>query len=210
MKKLVLLVVLIGAAAAGGSVWLYRRVHEPYRAYRTAEQFVDLPVGADSRAIGERLVAAGVVSDSITFRAGLWLTGQGRHLKAGEYRFDQPVTPLDVIQKLARGDVYVVNLTFPEGLTIAEMAKVFEDHGFGPAAAFASAAADPSPVRSLDPAAPNLEGYLFPETYPLPRHVDASMLVRQMAARFAHVFTPELRQEAEAHGLSVRQAVTLA
>jgi UPF0755 protein len=210
MKKLLFLVLLVAVAAGGGSVWLYRRVHEPYRAYQTTEQFVDLPVGADSRAIGDRLVASGVVPDRITFRAGLWLTGQGRHLKAGEYRFDQPVTPLDVIQKLARGDVYVVNLTFPEGLTIAEMAKVFEDHGFGTAASFTAAAADPVPIRGLDPAAPDLEGYLFPETYALPRHIEASMLVRQMAARFAHVFTPELRQAAEAHGLSVRQAVTLA
>jgi UPF0755 protein len=210
MKKFVVLVLLVAVAAGGGSVWLYQRVHQPYRAYQSTEQFVELPTGADSREIGGRLVASGVVSDAITFRAGLWLTGQGRHLKAGEYRFDQPLTPLDVIHKLVRGDVYVINLTFPEGLTIADMAKVFEDHGFGTAAAFVAAASDPSPIRAIDPAASDLEGYLFPETYPLPRRADAPTLVRQMAARFARVFTPDLRKAAEAQGLSVRQAVTLA
>jgi cell division protein YceG involved in septum cleavage len=56
---------------------------------------------------------------------------QGRHLKAGEYRFDRAMTPFEVIDKIARGDVYVVNVTFPEGLTIAEMAKIFESHGLG-------------------------------------------------------------------------------
>jgi len=210
MKKLVFLVLLLGAAGAGGSVWLYRRVHEPYRGYQTAEQFVDVPPGADSRAIGDRLVASGVIPDPITFRAALWLTGQGRHLKAGEYRFDQPMTPLDVINKVVRGDVYVVTLTVPEGLTIADMAKLFEDHGFGTVAAFIAAAKDPSPIHALDPEARDLEGYLFPETYPLSRHVDAAVLVRQMEARFEHMFTPELRQAAAAHGLSVRQAVILA
>ena len=67
-----------------------------------------------------------------------------------------------------------------------------------------------SPISAIDPAARDLEGYLFPETYPLPRHTDAPTLVRQMVARFDHVLTPELRATLHAQGLSVRQAVTLA
>ena len=59
------------------------------------------------------------------------MSGQGRHLKAGEYRFDRAMTPLEVIDKIARGDVFVISVTFPEGLTIAEMAKIFESHGLG-------------------------------------------------------------------------------
>ena len=90
------------------------------------------------------------------------------------------------------------------------MAKIFETQRLGPAAAFVEAAGDPSPIKALDPEARDLEGYLFPETYLLPRHTDASRLVRQMTDRFEQVLTPELRQAAEAKGLTVRQAVTLA
>ena len=91
------------------------------------------------------------------------------------------------------------------------MAKIFESHGLGPAAAFVQAAAkDPAPIRELDPAAKDLEGYLFPETYALPRHTDAPQLVRLMVARFEHVLTPGAEQATPARGLSVRQAVTLA
>jgi len=100
-----------------------------------------------------------------------------------------------VIDKIARGDVFVINVTFPEGLTIAEMATIFESHGFGPAAAFVQAAKDAAPIRDLDPSAKDLEGYLFPETYALPRHTDAAKLVRMMIARFDKVLTPELRTE---------------
>ena len=67
-----------------------------------------------------------------------------------------------------------------------------------------------SPIHALDPDAKDLEGYLFPETYALPRRTDAGRLVRLMVDRFAHVFTADLRQAAQARGLSVRQAVTLA
>lgn len=210
MKKLLVLLLVILIAAGGAAALLYSRVHQPYRGFSGAEQFVEIPQGAGSRTIGDRLVRAGVVRDLATYRVAVWLSGQGRHLKAGEYRFDREMTPLDVLDKIARGDVFVVSVTFPEGLTIAEMAKIFEMHGFGPASAFVDAAHDPAPIRELDPSATDLEGYLFPETYAVPRRTDAAKLVRQMVVRFTHVFTPDLRHAAAARTLTVRQAVTLA
>src|SRR6185295_7487598 len=72
------------------------------------------------------------------------------------------------------------------------------------------AAKHPAPIRDLDPAAQDLEGYLFPETYSLPRRTDAPTLVRLMVAAFNRAFTPELRAAAAARNRSVRQAVTLA
>ncbi len=210
MKRIAWLVlVLIGGAAALGAV-LYQRAREPFQGYRAVEQFVEIPPGAGSKAIGERLVSAGVIRDTATYRLALWLSGKARHLKAGEYRFDRPATPAAVIDTIARGDVFVVPVTFPEGLTIAEMAKVFEAHGFGPASAFLEAAGDGSLVHHLDPSARTLEGYLFPETYTLSRHTDAPRLVRLMVERFEHVFTADFKRAAEARGLSVHEVVTIA
>ena len=120
------------------------------------------------------------------------------------------MTPAEVLGKIARGDVYVVNLTFPEGMTIAEMSQIFESHGFGPASAFTEAARDVSLVAQIDPGATDLEGYLFPETYQLSRRMEASRLVRLMVERFQQVFTADLRQAALDRGLTVRQAVTIA
>jgi len=210
VKKLAFILLVIAIAAAAAGALLYERTHALYRGFSGTEQFVEIPAGAGSRAIGERLVAAGVIRDHLTYRAALWISGRARKLQAGEYRFTEPLTPLAVLDKLARGDVYVVQVTFREGLTIAEMAKVFEAHGFGPASAFAAAAQDGSLIHALDPAARNLEGYLFPETYSLPRHGDASHLVRMMVDRFERVFTPQLKAAADERGMSVRQAVTLA
>jgi len=210
MKKLFAFLLLVVLVAAGAAALMYVRINRPYRGYQDAEQFVDLPPGSGSATIGQRLVAAGAVRDVPSFRTALWISGQGRHLKAGEYRFDRAMTPFEVIDKIARGDVYVINVTFPEGLTIAEMAKIFESHGTGTAASFVEAARDAALVHDLDPAAKDLEGYLFPETYALSRHADAQKLIRLMVSRFEHVFTPELRQAAAVRHLTVRQAVTLA
>src|SRR5690242_3151166 len=210
MRKLAFGIVILLVVAAAAFVYIERRVRTPFRGYSGPEQFVEIPAGAGPRAIADRLAAAGVVRDHLTFRVALWLSGQARHLKAGEYRFAEPMTPTDVIAKLARGDIYIVNFTIPEGLTIRDMAALYEAHGLGTAQSFVDAAGNVSLVKAIDPAARDLEGYLFPETYPLGRHTPAAKLIAQMVDRFNKVFTNDLRSAAAARGLSVRQAVTLA
>jgi UPF0755 protein len=185
-------------------------VNEPYRGFEVAEQFVDIPTGTGAGAIGTRLSGAGVVRDPLTFRLALWLSGRARELKAGEYRFDRPMTPFEVIDRVARGDVYKRLITFREGLTIPEMAAVFEERGFGAAAEFERAASNAQLVSDLDPAAVTLEGYLFPETYALPRGTTAEELVSQMVALFKRLYTDALKAQAQAAGLTTRQVVTLA
>src|SRR5579883_2352830 len=111
MKKLALIVLVLIVAGVGATAVIYVRARQPYRGFTGPEQFVEIPQGAGSRIIGDRLVDAGIIRDRLTYRVALWLSGQGRHLKAGEYRFDRPTAPVDVIEKLARGDVYVINVT---------------------------------------------------------------------------------------------------
>lgn len=210
MKKLALTVLLLLALAGIGGFVLYSRVDEPYRGYPGDFQDVTIPPGTSPRAIGDRLVEAGVVRDGLTFRLALLLTNEARRLKAGEFRFEGPMSPREVIGKVARGEFDLVSVTFREGLTIPEMATVFESQGLGTAEAFTTAARDASLVHDIDPAAVDLEGYLFPDTYPVSRHIDAPGMVKVMVERFGRALTPELRAAASARGYSVRQLVTLA
>jgi UPF0755 protein len=210
LKRLLLAAVVVAALVGTAGWFVYARVHEAYRGFTSAEEFVDVPPGTGAAAIGARLADAGVVRDAETFRAALWISGRARELKAGEYRFDRAMTPLEVIDKIARGDVYKRLMTFREGLTIAEMAQVFEERGFGPAAAFERAARNAALIADLDPQARDLEGYLFPETYALPRGTSADEVVAQMVGLFRRLYDEPLRAEAAAAGLTTRQVVTLA
>jgi UPF0755 protein len=181
----------------------------PYRAFG-AEQFVDVPPGLGTRAIGKLLVDAGVIQDLTTWRLAVWRSGQATSLKAGEYRFTEAATPMDVIARLARGDVYLRSVTFPEGLTIRQMAAIYQGSGLGAASDFVAAAGDEGLVAGDDPAARDLEGYLFPDTYALPRRASARDLVERMVRRFNAVMNDDLRALAGARGLDLRRAVTLA
>jgi UPF0755 protein len=205
---LVVIVMAVGVTIFGSIVW--GRIHEPYRGPEVEEVFVDIPMGTAQLQIGRRLVEAGIVRNDFTFRAAVWWTRRSGMLKAGEYRFDRPLSSVEVVEKIARGEVYAHRMTFREGLTIEDKAAIYEASGFGPASAFVEAARNASLIHDLDPDAPDLEGYLFPETYALPRGTPATRLVSMMVGRFRAVYTEDLRAAAAAQGLTTRQVVTLA
>jgi len=200
--------VLLGIAAGG--FWFYRSLEQPYKGFTEEEVFVDIPPGTGSAGMASRLAQAGVVRNATVFRAAVWMRNSGRRLQAGEYRFDRAMTPAEVVDKIARGDVYLRSITFREGLTIRQMAALFEEKGFGPAASFVTAASRVDRIRTLDPEAHDLEGYLFPDTYALPRRATAETLVDRMVTEFEKALTPHLRARASARGLDVRELVTLA
>ncbi len=202
-----LLLLLVLAAAATFYVW--RGVTLPYQGFQ-GEQFVTIDNGSSVSAMGRRLAEAGVVRDVRAFQIAARIKGAEKRLQAGEYRFDRAATAFEVVDRIARGDVFVRPITFPEGRTAAEMAALYEERGFGPAADFSAAADDPARIRALDPAAPDLEGYLFPSTYRMARNATARSLVQLMVQSFEKAFDADLRAAAAAQGLSVREAVTLA
>ena len=200
------------AALAGYFAWqeFERRLASPHAGVPDGGVFVDVAPGQGAQAIAANLVEAGIVADELTFRLALWRSGRDRELQAGEYFFEAPMAPLDVVATIADGRVFLRTITFPEGLTLPEMAATFGASGFGEAPAFREAASDPALVADLDPGATDLEGYLFPETYSLPRNATARDLVAAMVAQFRTAFDSELRARAAERGLTVREVVTLA
>ncbi len=211
MKRLILIavaVLVLGGLGAGA--WVYRSLERPYRGFTEPELFVEIPTGSSTTGMARKLAEAGVVPNATAFEAAVWVRKAGRRLQAGEYRFDRPATPMEVVDRLARGDVYLRSITFREGLTIRQMSELFEEKGFGPAASFVTAAANPERIKNLDPDARDLEGYLFPNTYALPRRATAETLVERMVGEFEKVAAAPLRERAAARGLSLRELVTLA
>jgi UPF0755 protein len=210
LLSLLLVLVVIAVVVTALGVYTVNRIQVPYKGFTEPEKFVEIPSGTGAAEIRRRLVEAGVVSDQLAFRAALMWTGQSRALKAGEYRFDRPMSVVEVVEKLARGDVYGHPITFPEGLTIREMAAIVESNGFGTADEFIKAASNGSLVSDLDPAAEDLEGYLFPETYTLPRGTPVTRLVSMMVERFRTTYISLEAKHTGQVDLSTRQIVTLA
>ena len=155
--------------------------------------FVLLRPGWTTRHIARDLQQQGVIRSSAAFLMVQYVKGL-HTLKAGEYKFDQPASALEVWSRLVRGDVYARTVVVPEGFNMYDIAAAVEQAGLGSAADFLTAArSDIFLVRNLDPDAKSLEGYLFPDTYQFTR-IDTA---HDIAAAMVHRF----RQEAQKIGL---------
>ena len=94
------------------------------------------------------------------------------------------MTPWDVFHKIARGDVFFYELRIPEGSNMFDIAAALEKLGLIKQAKFLAVARNPAPIRDLAPAAPSLEGYLFPSTYRLVRSTTPQQIAREMTSQF--------------------------
>lgn len=176
-----LTILLLGLLATAGCAWLVLAPYGP-----ETETFVGIEPGSSAVAIGQKLEAAGIVRSQLAFDLLRWVR-RGK-LLAGEYRFDHPAPAIEVYARIRRGDVYTVSLTVPEGANIFDVAERVESAGLGTRQDFLNAVADETGlVADLDPAAKNLEGYLFPDTYRFARKVKPSQIVATMVRRFRTV-----------------------
>jgi UPF0755 protein len=207
LARLVLLVVLLLGVTA---LWLINRLHHPGVGAGPTDIVLYIPPGTSTDSIFRRLAGEGVVGDArlaeIYYRLHLGATP----LQAGEYRFRRPMDIDDVIGRMRRGDVLQHTIIVPDGLTAEETFRLFLDRGIGTPDAFRAALAETDLLPGLAQGAPDLEGFLFPESYQVTRSTTARQVVGGMVGQFRRNFGPELRDRARALGLSLREAVTLA
>jgi UPF0755 protein len=170
----------------------------------TQEKLVQLKHGSSTRQIATELVNAGIIRSQYAFLAWHYLHGH-KPLKAGEYAFDHPANAREVYERISRGDIYFHTVVVPEGYNIFDIATAMEDAGLGKRDDFLKVArTDTALVHDIDPQAPSLEGYLFPDTY----HFTRTQSLHDMAATMVRRF----RQAAKEMGLNQNQhaVVTMA
>jgi UPF0755 protein len=206
LRRILLLTVVIAAAAAGFAAWRVSRwLEQPYGGFR-GEQVVSVRPGQSGHSILAQLEQAGVLENARWTRAYL-IHGLGDPpLQAGEYRFDRPLTPPQVLDKLIRGQVVTYPLTLIEGLTLDESAAALAGQGFGDADRFRFEMRRHELIADLDPLAEDLEGYLHPETYHFPRQVTEAEIV----AKLVDTFKRRYRERIVAPERTVRELTTLA
>ena len=140
------------------------------------------------------LANAGIIRSQYAFLAWHYLHGR-KPLKAGEYAFDHRATAREVYDRIAHGDIYFQTLVVPEGYNMFDIAAAIEEAQLGKREDFLKVArSDTALIKDLDPQAPSLEGYLFPDTY----HFTRTQSLHDMAAAMVRRF----RQAAKDVGLN--------
>src|SRR5436190_113084 len=103
-------------AAAGYGAWY---VATPVAVARLPLEF-EIPPGTRFRAATEQLERSGVDVRRYEFEALARALGRERDIKAGSYELTEPVTPMQLLDMLTRGDVTQAEIRLIEGWTFAQ------------------------------------------------------------------------------------------
>jgi UPF0755 protein len=207
LTGLLIIVILAGGAFA---LWARKTATAPVE-HSSADRIVTIDPRAGTQAIVARLAEAGIVRHSLALRIYLRLTGRGGSFKAGDYKFPSPISPLQALEKIRRGEVYLERVTIPEGFNRFDIAEALATKtGKATPEEFLRLMEDQTPIQRIAPSARTLEGYLFPDTYNYNTRTTPEDLIHAMVSRFEEVFTPEWSIRASELGLTVHQVITLA
>lgn len=211
-KKIALFILPLILIAGGLLFWTYRELNTPV-SHDKADKYIEIPRGLSPSQIINKLVSEGVIRRSWPLLLYIKFSGAGARLKAGEYRFPSPISPLAVLKKLEEGEERLSRFTVIEGWSrweiAAAMARVPELNLAGSDSAL-PLMDDVSAVRDLDPEAKNLEGYLYPDTYNFPPDATPNSMIAAMVKRFRQQWKPEWSEKARALNMTPRQIVTVA
>ena len=170
----------------------------------------EVPIGSSSRAIAKRLVEQKFIRSEHAFRIIVRYRGTGKRLRAGTYALRRNMTLRHIIDEFEKGQVTLVSLTVPEGLTTSAIAQLWETTGFGTATAFREATELPRLLKQYGLEGKTVEGYLFPNTYKFAKGTTAETAVEMMLSEFKQRWTETFDKEAENLGLTQHEIITLA
>ena len=198
---------IVALAAIGGMMWWLVNA-DAGRPFSAVD--VVVPDGSSMAQIATQLAQQGVIRAAAPLQWYFRLHGGGDQIQAAEYAFAPHETVAQVATVLiAGGKPPALWVTIPEGFTNAQIGARLASSGLVSAEAFAREAKTRS--IQIDGVPSNgLEGFLFPDTYQIPRHAGVDGVIDQMTQQFFRELPPDHVAAARRLHLSVPQIVTVA
>lgn len=166
--------------------------------------------GSSASLIAAQLKKENIIKNKWPFLLAYKVFFSKENLIAGEYEFNPPLSVKKVLKKIIKGEVKLHPVTIPEGLTIKETADLLSQKYSMNKKEILRSAQNTQLISSIDDEAQSLEGYLFPETYHIPKNTTEEELIKNMVSQFKNIFNPKWRKRAQEIGMKVREVVTLA
>ncbi len=171
---------------------------------------ITIPAGQSFNATTAMLAKTHIIKDPYKFKLVARLKGYDKKLQAGEYMLSASMSPIQILQKMVKGEVRLYKLTVPEGLNLYQIADLVDKVGLVTKNKFIAATTNAEFAHQQGLDAETFEGYLFPETYFFPKNVPVKTIISTMVQRFRQIFNSTWQQRARQLGFSNHQIVILA
>ena len=210
MKKLIFSITIVCIVIA--SIFIlnfYSYCSTPYSSI-PVDITINIPEGTNFKKVSLLLAEKNIIRKSIRFSILAKLKNAEHKIKTGEYCMTMPMSPVEVLDKLIKGEVIIHSVTIPEGKNIFDVAKIMEESGLGSAAGTLEKMRDSEFIKSLGIKEESLEGFLFPDTYHFSRKTVPEKILRRMVARHNRIISPEIKKEAKQKGMTIKEVLILA
>ena len=199
---------------AGGSWYWWKSAIAPIDSSEEELVTIKIAAGTSARKIGEQLEEEGLIRSTLAWRIWLLtlrLQDNPEELKAGSYQLSPSDSLPEIGKQIREGTVLTTRFTIPEGWRKRQMAERFEKLGYFSAEEFLTAVenVDRDQFPWLPNDLPHLEGFLYPDTYQIPRdRATPDLIIDLMLNRFAEVALPIYKSQESPY--SFLEWVTLA
>lgn len=176
-----------------------------------AEQTFSVETGESVDSIANRLEEVGLIRDAGAFRTYLIYAGLDTSIQAGQYKLSAAMSAINIARELQDATPEEVTFVILPGWRMEEIAASLPTSGLSITPdEFITAARTPRPDYDFLVGATSAEGFLFPDSYIVPRGVTANDFVNGLVRNFMLHLTPDIENAFERQGLTVYEAVTLA
>lgn len=159
LKRLII-VLLAGGLLVGG--WVTYQLSTPVQLPLVPYEF-SIKQGSSLTSVANQLADAGVLDDARLFILLSRIKGLASSVKAGDYEFAEPITPLELLNRITKGDISQSEIKFIEGWTFSQLRQTLDEH---PALRHDTANLSSSEILQLIGAPETAaEGLFFPDTY---------------------------------------------
>ncbi len=174
-----------------------------------SDQIFFVPEGSTLSKVAEGLESNALIKSKEPFLFWAKLMGYSRKIKAGEYCLNSEMSPLKILEAMSRGSIVTHPVTIPEGYNRMQIGALLEEKGLADRQTFISLTGSPDIARAYGFSGPDLEGYLYPDTYQFSRGLSVKSIVDVMVRHFLEVSAP-FRNRIKVSGMTLEQVVILA
>jgi UPF0755 protein len=172
---------------------------------------VQVTEGMSFKAIAGELKKEGLIRYHGYFEIIGRLQGISRKVRVGYYGLNTKMTLWEVLDHLRKGSIIEYEVVVPEGYNLYQIGWTLSGTPLVSAPhEFIDLVKNKTFVHSLGIEADTLEGYLFPDTYYLPKGTKLEDIPKKMVQRYKAVFSESKKNRAKELGFTEQQIITLA
>jgi len=174
---------------------------------------IEFPSGTGLSKLAKTLYENRLIDSTKMFELFVRINGDYNKFQAGKYRFLESVSPLEIVTKIRKGDIYwpvIVEYTIPEGFTLRKIADRLAANGIGHIKQLDTLLMDPTFAKSLKVPADTFEGFIYPATYQYIKMPSPQEAISHMVDTFWKKLPKNYEANAKKRGLSLKDAITFA